>query len=77
MSVLATFAVVAALFAHEGNPNVVHVCLCVRSDRSDRVAEVAVDLECELQLVGASAIEDKLQEGVPEAIFNLAKSGIK
>jgi P-type E1-E2 ATPase len=30
-----------------------------------------------LTLLGATAIEDKLQEGVPETIANLAKADIK
>lgn len=30
-----------------------------------------------LQLIGASAIEDKLQDGVPETIAKLAKADIK
>lgn len=30
-----------------------------------------------LQLIGATAIEDKLQEGVPETIAKLAKADIK
>ena len=29
------------------------------------------------QMIGASAIEDKLQDGVPETIANLAKADIK
>jgi len=31
----------------------------------------------DLRLLGASAIEDKLQDGVPEAIATLSKAGIK
>lgn len=30
-----------------------------------------------MQLIGATAIEDKLQDGVPDAIANLASAGIK
>ena len=30
-----------------------------------------------MTLIGATAIEDKLQDGVPEAIANLGKAGIK
>jgi P-type E1-E2 ATPase len=30
-----------------------------------------------MTLIGATAIEDKLQDGVPEAIANLARAGIK
>ena len=45
--------------------------------RAEKVAKVAEELERELVLVGATAIEDKLQEGVPETIANLAEAGIK
>lgn len=38
---------------------------------------VAVGIECRLRLLGASGIEDKLQEGVPEAIDSLRQAGIK
>lgn len=30
-----------------------------------------------MDLIGATAIEDKLQDGVPQAIANLANAGIK
>lgn len=35
--------------------------------------QVYNEIEQNLTLVGATAIEDKLQDGVPEAIANLAK----
>ncbi|KAK0592320.1 hypothetical protein LWI29_017186 [Acer saccharum] len=38
---------------------------------------VAIDVEKNLCLLGASAIEDKLQKGVPEAIESLRTAGIK
>lgn len=34
-------------------------------------------IECDLTLLGATGIEDKLQEGVPEAIESLRQAGIK
>src|ERR1700749_318970 len=34
-------------------------------------------MERELRLLGATAIEDKLQDGVPEAIADLKRAGIK
>lgn len=34
-------------------------------------------LETNLQLIGSTAIEDRLQEGVPEAITHIRKAGIK
>ena len=45
-----------------------------RADALDKVAEV---IEQNLQLLGATAIEDKLQEGVPDAIHTLQQAGIK
>lgn len=45
-----------------------------RADALDRAAEV---IEQNLQLLGATAIEDKLQEGVPDAIHTLQQAGIK
>lgn len=35
------------------------------------------EIEKELQFVGITAIEDKLQDGVPETIYNLRQAGIK
>ncbi|KNC78142.1 hypothetical protein SARC_09412, partial [Sphaeroforma arctica JP610] len=46
-------------------------------NREEKVALVAEDLETKLRLVGATAIEDKLQEGVPETIANLRKASIR
>ncbi|EGD72760.1 ATP8B1 protein [Salpingoeca rosetta] len=51
--------------------------VCETDDRKDKLAAVAQELETELELVGASAIEDKLQDGVPETIANLMRAGIK
>ena len=34
-------------------------------------------MEADLELVGVTAIEDKLQSGVPEAIQTLLDAGIK
>jgi phospholipid-translocating ATPase len=39
--------------------------------------EVYEQIEKDLELIGASAIEDKLQDGVPDAIANLALADIK
>lgn len=35
------------------------------------------EIEVGMSLIGATAIEDKLQDGVPEAIANLGRAGIK
>lgn len=45
-----------------------------RELKCDAIAE---KIEKDLILMGATAIEDKLQEGVPESIALLAKAGIK
>jgi len=46
-------------------------------NREEQVARVSERIEVELELLGATAVEDKLQEGVPEAIDSLIKAGIK
>ncbi|KAK6913103.1 P-type ATPase, C-terminal [Dillenia turbinata] len=49
----------------------------VTADR-DALIDAATDkIERELILVGATAVEDKLQKGVPECIDKLAKAGIR
>ncbi|CAE6467336.1 hypothetical protein ACGC1H_005047 [Rhizoctonia solani] len=45
-----------------------------RGDALDKAAEI---IEKEMFLLGATAIEDKLQEGVPETIHTLQMAGIK
>lgn len=45
-----------------------------RQEALDKVAEL---IEKDMTLLGATAIEDKLQEGVPDAIFTLQQAGIK
>ncbi|KAJ2785942.1 aminophospholipid translocase [Coemansia interrupta] len=45
-----------------------------RQQELDRVAEL---IERDLELLGATAIEDKLQDGVPQTIYTLAQAGIK
>ncbi|GMF10035.1 unnamed protein product [Phytophthora lilii] len=46
-------------------------------DREAKLDACAELIEKNLQLLGVTAIEDKLQEGVPSAIFDLAQAGIK
>ncbi|XP_023761317.1 phospholipid-transporting ATPase 3 [Lactuca sativa] len=46
-------------------------------DREKKLDEVAELIETDLNLIGCTAIEDKLQEGVPSCIETLAKAGIK
>ncbi|XP_069187233.1 phospholipid-transporting ATPase ID isoform X2 [Procambarus clarkii] len=45
--------------------------------REDKLACIYEEIEKDLVLLGATAIEDKLQEGVPQTIANLAVAGIK
>jgi len=46
-------------------------------DRKSRVAVLEDEMESELSLLGCTAIEDKLQEDVPETIADLRAAGIK
>jgi len=46
-------------------------------DRADLMSKVADNLEKDMIIVGLTAIEDKLQDGVPDTIADLAKGGIK
>lgn len=46
------------------------------SDRERKMEHVAELIEKDLELIGATAIEDKLQDGVPETIEVLAQAGI-
>ncbi|KAL9251249.1 putative phospholipid-transporting ATPase 8 [Drosera capensis] len=49
----------------------------VTADRNALVDSVANKIEKDLILLGATAVEDKLQKGVPECIDKLFKAGIK
>ncbi|XP_059643891.1 putative phospholipid-transporting ATPase 9 isoform X2 [Cornus florida] len=49
----------------------------VSADREELVEAVAERVEKDLILLGATAVEDKLQNGVPECIDKLAQAGIK
>lgn len=46
-------------------------------NREEKVDAVYEEIEQNLRLIGATAIEDKLQDGVPQCIANLAAAGIK
>ncbi|XP_020102523.1 phospholipid-transporting ATPase 1-like isoform X1 [Ananas comosus] len=47
------------------------------TDRSAKLRQTAALIECNLNLLGATGIEDKLQDGVPETIESLRQAGIK
>ncbi|EZF97320.1 phospholipid-transporting ATPase [Trichophyton rubrum MR1459] len=46
-------------------------------NRQEKIDEAGAQLETQLELIGATAIEDKLQKGVPEAIDKLRRANIK
>lgn len=46
-------------------------------NRADKVSDVYEKIEKNLMYIGATAIEDKLQDGVPECIAKLNKANIK
>ena len=46
-------------------------------DRDKKLDDVNEKLETELEIVGATAIEDRLQEEVPETIIALKQIGVK
>ena len=47
------------------------------SDREELVENAQNDIEINLKLVGATAIDDKLQDKVPETIYNITSAGIQ
>ncbi|KAI3696201.1 hypothetical protein L1987_79211 [Smallanthus sonchifolius] len=49
----------------------------VSADRDDLIDKATAGIEKDLILLGATAVEDKLQKGVPECIDKLAQAGIK
>jgi magnesium-transporting ATPase (P-type) len=46
-------------------------------ERESRVSQCCEALERDLELLGATAVEDKLQEGAPEAVEALRRAGIR
>lgn len=46
-------------------------------EREEEVEKICDEVECDFEILGATALEDKLQEGVPEAIELLHQAGIK
>jgi phospholipid-transporting ATPase len=45
--------------------------------RGNLLRSVATNIECNIHILGATGIEDKLQDGVPEAIESLRQAGMK
>ncbi|KAK9868497.1 hypothetical protein WJX84_001581 [Apatococcus fuscideae] len=54
-----------------------HAASIALHDREAKVEAAAQKLECKLHLVGATAVEDRLQDGVPKAIRTLLQAGIR
>ncbi|KAM6984841.1 phospholipid-transporting ATPase ID [Aplochiton taeniatus] len=54
-----------------------HEASCAMVDREEKLDELYEEVEKGLMLLGATAVEDKLQDGVPQTIEQLAKADIK
>ncbi|GJJ12412.1 hypothetical protein Clacol_006654 [Clathrus columnatus] len=54
-----------------------HDATVALDNREEKVEQVSAEIETDLHLLGATAIEDKLQDGVPETIADLKRAGIK
>ena len=54
-----------------------HLAAIAMENREEKLDSVYNQIEKDLVLLGATAIEDKLQDGVPRTIANLRNSGIK
>ena len=54
-----------------------HEATVALQGREEAVAAQAEAIEMNLTLLGATAVEDRLQEGVPQAISTLSAAGIK
>ncbi|KAJ7171938.1 phospholipid-translocating ATPase [Mycena filopes] len=54
-----------------------HEATVALDDRDELVEAVSDEIEHDLRLLGATAIEDRLQDGVPETIADLKRAGIK
>ncbi|XP_031433354.1 phospholipid-transporting ATPase ID [Clupea harengus] len=54
-----------------------HEASTAMEDRDEKLDAIYEEIEKDLQLLGASAVEDKLQDGVPQTIEQLSKADIK
>lgn len=54
-----------------------HEATLLITGRDEAIEKASAEIENDLHLLGATAIEDKLQDGVPEAIADLKRAGIK
>lgn len=62
---------------YEGWASRYHDATVALNDREERIEKISAELEHDLRLLGATAIEDKLQDGVPDTIADLKRAGIK
>ncbi|XP_047153651.1 putative phospholipid-transporting ATPase 9 [Vigna umbellata] len=62
---------------NEFNNNFSEAKNSVSEDRETLIEEISDKIERNLILLGATAVEDKLQKGVPDCIDKLAQAGIK
>jgi cation transport ATPase len=46
-------------------------------NREEQIDELYEEIEKNMKLIGMTAIEDKLQDGVPQCIESLTQAGIK
>ncbi|XP_076876494.1 phospholipid-transporting ATPase ID [Brachyhypopomus gauderio] len=54
-----------------------HEASTTLEDREEKLDAIYEDIEKDLMLIGATAVEDKLQDGVPQTIEQLSKADIK
>ncbi|KAJ7137876.1 phospholipid-translocating ATPase [Mycena epipterygia] len=54
-----------------------HEATVALDNREELIETVSDEIEHDLRLLGATAIEDRLQDGVPETIADLKRAGIK
>ena len=47
------------------------------NNRDEQIDRLYEEIETNMRLIGMTAIEDKLQDGVPQCIENLSKARIK
>ena len=57
--------------------NYILFCSTSLVDRDEKCDKCYEEIEQNMMLIGATAIEDRLQDGVPDTIANLAMAGIK
>lgn len=54
-----------------------HAAEIEMTNREEKVQKVVQEMECNLTFIGATAVEDKLQDNVPETISRLRRAGLQ